>query len=215
MAERMPHMLRIDARDNRDRVLAAAKTLFADRGDEVTMREVARAAGVGPATLYRHFPTKRALMAEAFADEMRQCAAAVTDGYADADPWRGLCTAIERLTLLSIRNQGFVDAFSSTDGEQDAIAQHRASLLRMLADLARRAKSEGALREDFVIDDLVLILQAVRGMAASAPPTIAGDTRVRDTTARRFAALAIDAFRTSATHDRLPPAPRLAHAAVG
>ncbi|MCZ9342279.1 TetR/AcrR family transcriptional regulator, partial [Streptomyces sp. TRM76130] len=61
MTDRLPHTLRADALDNRDRILDAARALFATRGLDVPMREVARHARVAPATLYRRFPTKRDL----------------------------------------------------------------------------------------------------------------------------------------------------------
>src|SRR5690349_1268544 len=79
VSDRLPHMLRADALDNRERILDAARALFAAEGLDVPMGEIARRAGVGPATLYRRFPTKQTLIAEAFADEMRACHAIVDD----------------------------------------------------------------------------------------------------------------------------------------
>jgi AcrR family transcriptional regulator len=61
MTDRLPHPLRSDARDNRARILEAARAVFGEEGLDAPMREVARQSGVGPATLYRHFPTKREL----------------------------------------------------------------------------------------------------------------------------------------------------------
>ena len=58
VTDRLPHTLRSDALDNRERILDAARAVFAAEGLDVPMREIARRAGVGPATLYRHFPTK-------------------------------------------------------------------------------------------------------------------------------------------------------------
>ena len=68
MTDRLPHTLRSDARDNRERILDAARAVFAAEGLNVPMREIARRAGVGPATLYRRFPTKEMLVTEAFTD---------------------------------------------------------------------------------------------------------------------------------------------------
>ena len=62
MAQEVTHNLRADAQENRDRILDAARALFSERGLDVSMREVARCAEVGPATLYRRFPTKQALI---------------------------------------------------------------------------------------------------------------------------------------------------------
>ncbi|MEU1952061.1 TetR/AcrR family transcriptional regulator [Nocardia rhamnosiphila] len=193
MPDRLPHMLRADAQDNRDRILEVARALFAEKGIDITMREVARRAEVGPATLYRRFPAKQALIDAAFADEMRSCRQIVEDGCADADSWRGFCSVIERITVLNGRNQGFVDAFMSANPETDSFAAHRVALLSMLADLAGRAKKAGRLRRDFVIDDLVLVLLTGRGLAAVPPAR-------RETSARRFAALVVDAFHETGTN---------------
>jgi len=196
-------MLRADAQDNRDRILDAARMLFAERGLDVTMREVARRAGVGPATLYRRFPTKQELVDEAFADELRACERIVDDACADPDPWRGFRAVVEELTVLNARNRGFVDAFMSAHPRADVFVAHRAALLRKLAALGGRAKAGGSLRADYEVDDLLLVLLAGRGLAA-AP---SGD---RPATARRFAALAVDAFRTSQANTPLPRGARLA-----
>ena len=186
----MTQMLRADALDNRDRILAAARALFAERGLDVGMREVARRAEVGPATLYRRFPTKQALIDEAFDVELASCRGVVEEGCADPDPWHGLISVIERLTALGVRNRGFVDAFLSIDPGVAAFAQHRRELLAMLDGLAARAKAQGRLRADFVVDDLVLVLLAGRGLAAVPPLR-------RDAAARRFARLAVAALISS------------------
>jgi AcrR family transcriptional regulator len=203
MTDRLPQMLRADAQDNRDRVLEAARSLFSEQGFDVTMREIARRAKVGPATLYRRFPTKQMLVAEAFEGELRSCRGIVDDGCADPDPWRGFCSVIERLSVLNVRSQGFVDAFMSANPEGDTFVEHRTSLLRKLAELARRAQAAGGLRSDFVIDDLVLVLLAGRGLSSTHPSR-------REAAGRRLAALAIDAFRRTDANAVLPRAPRLA-----
>lgn len=207
MTDRLPHLLRADAQENRDRVLEAARTVFAERGINATMREIARRAEVGPATLYRRFPTKQLLIDEAFTHELQACRGIVSDGCADPDPWQGFCSVIERISVLNVRNQGFVEAFMSANPETDTFAAHRASLLRMLAELARRAQAAGELRRDFVLDDLVLILLAGRGLTAMPPDG-------REAAARRFAALAVEAFRAANANTALPPAMRLTSGVV-
>jgi AcrR family transcriptional regulator len=202
MAQRLPQRLRIDAQGNRDRVLDAARTLFSERGLDVPMRAIARRAEVGPATMYRRFPTKQALIDEAFADELTICRGIVETGCVDPDPWRGFCSVIERLIVLNVRNQGFVDAFMSANPEAAVFAGHRAALLQLLAGLAERAQRSGGLRRDFVIDDLVLILLAGRGLSSALPDA-------RESAARRFAVLAIDAFREASTNSALPLRSRL------
>lgn len=182
--------LRVDAQENRERILAAAGRLFAERGLEVGMREIARRAGVGPATLYRRFPTRQALIDEAFSVELRACRQVVEDGCAEADPWAGFSDTLRRLIALNVANRGFVDALVSTV-PSSVFAEHRHELLRLLDGLARRAQEAGMLRDDFVIGDLVLVLSAGRGLSAARRdllPAAAG----------RFADLAIDAFRAPA-----------------
>ena len=202
MAEEVTHNLRADAQENRDRIMEAARALFSERGLAASMREVARRAEVGPATLYRRFPTKQALIDEAFADELRACRQIVTDGCADADPWRGFASVIERLSVLNARNQGFVDAFMAANPQAPVFAHHRATLLRQLQGLATRAQLAGSLRHDFVIEDLVLVVLAGRGLSSIQPAA-------RTAAARRFAALALDAFRESTTNGALPRKPPL------
>ncbi|WFE54279.1 helix-turn-helix domain-containing protein [Micromonospora sp. WMMD1155] len=91
MTEQLTRNLRSDARDNRQRILEAARTTFATDGMDVPMREIARRAGVGPATLYRRFPTKEALATEAFAEQMDACHVIVDEGLADRT--RGMACA--------------------------------------------------------------------------------------------------------------------------
>ncbi|MDN5853602.1 MAG: TetR/AcrR family transcriptional regulator [Actinomycetia bacterium] len=181
--------MRADARSNRDRVLAAARDLFAERGIDVGMREIARRAEVGPATLYRRFPTKQDVIDEAFAVELRACRRAVFDGFDDPDAWHGFTSAVRRLIVLNVRNRGFVDAFTSAKPMEGPLAEHRRELLGTLGDLARRAQRSGRLRSDFVSDDLVLVLLAGRGLSAKR-------TQTRETAAHRFADLMIDALGT-------------------
>ncbi|GIG23623.1 TetR family transcriptional regulator [Cellulomonas chitinilytica] len=195
-------MLRADARDNRDRTLEAARELFAERGLGVTMRDIARKAGVGPATVYRRFPTKQHLVVEVFTEEMRACRAVVDDACADPDPWRGLRTAVEELTTLNADHRAFVEVFLSADPDLEMLTEHRADLLRDLGGLAARAQAAGALRRDFVVGDLVLVLLAARALPS-------GPSADHAVAARRLAALAIDAFRASGAHSALPRPPRL------
>lgn len=178
--------LRADAQENRDRILAAAGELFAERGLDVGMRDIARRAGVGPATLYRRFPTRQALIDEAYAIEVAACRGIVEDACADQDAWHGFSVAVRRLVVLNVRNRGFVDALVSTATPSD-VAEHRRELLGLLAGVARQAQREGALRADFDPADLLLILSAGRGLLAP--------RQEREAAARRFAELAIDGLR--------------------
>lgn len=206
MTDPLPHPLRSDALDNRARVLDAARALFSADGLDVPMREIARRAGVGPATLYRHFPTKQTLVADAFADQLHACRAIVDEGCADPDPWQGLRLVIEKICELHARDRGFTEAFLTSFPGVTDVAAGREYTLRAVAELARRAKETGHLRSDFVLDDLILVLMANKGIHAAST-----DTRVM--ASRRFAGLVIQAFEARPQHAPLPPAARLAPAA--
>jgi AcrR family transcriptional regulator len=208
MPDRLPHLpgthpLRADAEDNRERVLESARSLFSERGLDIPMRAIARHAGVGPATLYRRFPTKQDLIDAAFTDELRACRAIVDEACADPDPWRGLCSFLYDIGELNAQNQGFVEAFLSTFPTGLDFTEHRTATMRSVADLCRRAQAVGAVRPDIVSDDIVLILMAGRGITAST-------VEKRVAAARRFAALAIEAFRNSGADSILPSAVRVA-----
>ncbi|MEU5310280.1 helix-turn-helix domain-containing protein [Streptomyces sp. NPDC021562] len=205
MADRLPHTVRSDARDNRARILDAARAVFGEEGLGAPLREVARQAGVGPATLYRHFPTKQALIAETFAEQRRSCHAAVRDALAAPDPWHGFRILVERTCELHAHSRGFADAFMTAFPEAMDFAADRERTLRAVAELARRAQETGRLRPGFVVDDLILMLMAHRGLQ-DAPRA------ARLTASRRFAAYVIEAFRTTSETEApapLPPATSL------
>jgi AcrR family transcriptional regulator len=205
VTDRLPHTLRSDALDNRERILDAARAVFAADGLDVPMREIARRAGVGPATLYRRFPTKEMLVTEAFTDQMCTCEAIVDEGLADPDPWHGFRLVIEKICELHARDRGFTAAFMSTYPNAIDFAAGREYALNSIAELARRAKDAGHLRPDFVLDDLILVLMANSGIHAASPAA-------QVAASRRFAALAIQAFQASPTASPLPPVARLAPA---
>ncbi len=203
----LPHSLRSDARDNRERILAVARTTFAEQGLDVAMREIARRAEVGSATVYRHFPTKEGLVTEAFREQMTACTAVVDVGLADPDPWRGFCLVIEGVCETQARDRGFTAAFASAFPRAIDFAADRERALGKVAELARRAKAAGKLRPDFVLDDLIMVLMANSGIRTTSPTAAL-------TASRRFAALLIQGLRAEPALPPLPPPARLPPAVV-
>ena len=196
------HELRSDARDNRDRILQVARKVFAEDGIGISMREVARRAGVGPATLYRRFPTKEALVTEAFAEQMTTCSALVEEALDDPDPWHGFRTVIEEVCVMHAMDRGFTAAFISAFPKAVDFAQERTRALRALAELIQHAKDTGDLRRDFVLDDAILLIMANSGIrAASREAAVAAS--------RRFVALQLQSISTHPDGGPLPPAVRL------
>lgn len=196
------HELRSDARDNQERILEVARAAFASEGLDVPIREIARRAQVGVATVYRRFPTKEALLAAAFAERMAACLTIVEEGLAAADPWQGFRLVIERLMEVHALDRGFARALTSEFPRVFDFAEGRGRALRGLAELLSRAKEAGGLRKDVVLEDVVLALMANEGIRADSP-------QARVAASRRFAALMIQSFRADPAPVPLPPAVRL------
>lgn len=194
--------LRSDARDNREQILAVARLAFAAEGLDVPIREVARRAGVGVATVYRHFPTKEALLGEAFAERLALCSTIVAEGLAQHDPWHGFRLVVEKVMELHALDRGFARAFTSRLPEASGFAAERDRALGMLLELVRRAREAGALRPDFVLEDISLALMANEGIRAES-------TEMRVAASRRFAALILQSFQANPVPAPLPPAVRL------
>lgn len=202
MTARLPHNRRSDARDNHGRILDAARAVFVIDGLDVPVREIARRAEVGPATVYRHFPTKEMLVTEAFTEQVLAWRSAMDEGLFDPDPWRGFCLAVEKLCELQAGDFGFTAAFKSTFPHAMDFAAMRSSSLTSAAKLMRRVKDTGRLRPDVVLDDLILMIMASNGIHASTPAA-------RIAASRRFAAFVIQAFQASPVSSPLPPVPQL------
>ncbi|MEV0129366.1 helix-turn-helix domain-containing protein [Dactylosporangium sp. NPDC050688] len=199
MTDEVRRSLRADASDNRTRILAVARAAFAADGLDVSMREIARRAEVGVATVYRRFPTKEALLAEAFAEPLALCSAVVEEGLAAADPWQGFSLVIEQLMQVHAVDRGFSDRFRSAAAYLTA---DRDRTLRLLLQLVQRAQRAGALRADFVVEDVILALMANDGIRAESPAA-------RAAASRRLAALMLQSFRADPVRAPLPPPVRL------
>ena len=99
--------LRGDARRNRDRLLAAARELFAARGVDVAMADIARQAGVSNGTLYNRVPTREDLIEAVFIDRLEAIAALAGEALADDDPWHGLAGYLTAVCELQATDRGF------------------------------------------------------------------------------------------------------------
>ncbi|MER7485109.1 TetR/AcrR family transcriptional regulator [Streptomyces sp. NPDC126497] len=190
--------VRADARRNRERVLVAARAVFAEHGIDAPMATVARRAGVGVATLYRHFPTRDALMRGAFAQQMETCVRALTEALAAPDPWQGFQQLVEAVCALQREERGFpaafVAAFPDSTSEH---AQTRQRAERDFTTLVRRAQASGALRADFHPSDLAVALLAHCALVTALPDDGAAS--------RRLVAYLLQSFRADTANEPLPP----------
>jgi AcrR family transcriptional regulator len=165
--------LRADAERNRERIIEAARALFAERGIDVTMEDVAKRAGVGAATLYRRYPSRAELVAGAFEEKMWRFADGARTALNDADPWRGFCRYVRSLCAMQTSDRGFSDVLTMTFPSVVRFEAARQRAFEDFSELVRRAKEQGSLRDDFVPEDLIILLMAsagVVGATASAAP---------------------------------------------
>lgn len=191
--------LRADAERNRQRVVEAARVVFAERGLDAPLDAIAERAGVGQATLYRRFPRREDLVVACFAPKLAEYADAVEEALRSPDAWAGFCTYLERICGMQAADQGVQDVLTTTFPTARAVEAERAHAFERLTELIRRAQAQGSLRADFVPEDVVLLLLAnagvVRAMRAAAPDAW-----------RRFVGLILDGLRADCARP-LPPPP--------
>ncbi|MGK5682111.1 TetR/AcrR family transcriptional regulator [Actinoplanes sp. URMC 104] len=157
MAARAP---RADAVRNRSRVLAAAEQVFVARGTSVSTEEVARVAGVGIGTVFRHFPTKAALIDAVFRERLRRFAEEADRLVASDDPGTAIWEFLTRVAEVAAGKQAWADAFAAAD-LHDALTPAREQLPRALGVLLNRAREVGAIRPDVTVAELVALMLAV------------------------------------------------------
>jgi AcrR family transcriptional regulator len=153
-----PRPLRRDARRNRERVLSAAERVFAERGIDATLEEVAAGAGVGVGTVYRGFRSKDALLEAVFERRLEAGAELLAECARSASAWDGLCAFLRRSVGQQADDRGLHEFLYSIDGSQERFARLRARIAPPLTELVERAKAEGALRADFRATDLPLLI---------------------------------------------------------
>lgn len=205
-----PADLRADARRNRERILDAAREVFAAQGTDAPMSAVARRAGVGVATLYRRFPTRTALATAAFTEQLALCAAALDEALADPDPGHGLYALLEKVCTTQVTDRGFASVF--LDHFPDALDHdhERECAEEGLARLVQRAREAGQLRDDFDPADITLLLLANSGLAGQPRETaLAASRRLLAYLFQGFAAQTPGALPPPAAMElreiRLPP----------
>lgn len=180
--------LRGDARENRERILAAAGQAFAEDGLSVSLIEIARRAGVGNATLHRNF-TKEQLLDELYADWFARRQAIAERALADPDPWHGLVSFLEDVVTDGTRNRAVGPLFAVRTEWRDRFR----CLIRALLT---RAQESGAARRDLAVEDVTLCLLGVARTMA-----ITGESSPDQW--RRQLALVLDGMK-SQHPDRLP-----------
>ena len=171
--------LRADAKRNRERILAAAKTAFAEGGVHTSMEDLARSAGVGVGTLYRHFPTKEALVGELLTEKFHRLLEGARAALDVEDPWEAFAGTLRRNAELMAADAAVQHALMRADVAADwtHAAQARDELKSTFAITIDRGKAAGVIREDFTIDDVPMLMCGLSSTMAARSPDGAFDWR--------------------------------------
>jgi AcrR family transcriptional regulator len=149
--------LRRDAARNRQRILDAARELFAQRGLSVTLNDIAHHAGVGVGTVYRRFPDKTELIDGLFEQRIELLAELMTAALEDPDPLHGLSHFMERALELLAADRALKELVTASPRGLDRIARVRERLFPLGSRLIARAQESGQLRDDIGPTDLPVI----------------------------------------------------------
>jgi AcrR family transcriptional regulator len=160
MAERPP---RADARRNREKVLQAARDAFAVSGYGVPLDEIAARAGVGPGTVYRHFPSKEELFEAVVTARVRDLIDDAQSRSCDPDPGRAFFGFLGRIRQEAAAKRDLPEAIAIAGSLQDEL--HAA-----LDMLLRRAQQAGTVRPEITTPDIIILLKGLLRSINDAPP---------------------------------------------
>jgi AcrR family transcriptional regulator len=186
---------RADAERNRSRILAAASELFAQRGLDASMPELAERAGVGVGTLYRAFPDKDHLLGAVMAERLRWLAGEIEVAIEAADPWAAFTDVIWKGATLHVKDRAFHQCMRAAL-ELPEVREARGHTLDAFQRLIDRAQAAGAMRADVVAEDIPMLMAGV-GLSRAAGPGVQWE---------RHLAVVIDGLRAEGAHP-LPSKP--------
>ena len=176
-------MVRKDAARNRDRLISAARAVFAERGIDATLDDIAREAGVGTGTAYRHFPNKKVIAAEILADATQQIATDAEDALSVDDPWDALVAFFENTAARLAADRGLYQILAG-QGNVDDKTRIWPHIVCGITRLFDRAKEAGVIRADAEPEDAAVLFAML------------GVTFFTETW-RRYLALLLDGLRAT------------------
>ncbi len=155
--------LRADAERNRQKILTAARAVFAERGFAATLDDIAARAGVGVGTVYRRYPDKDALIDALFEERLAGVAELGRRALAHEDPWEGFVTFMTEGAALQAADRGLKQAMLSRGRARAGRA--RATIVPIVTELITRAQQTGRLRADLEVVDIPIINMMVLAIA--------------------------------------------------
>jgi AcrR family transcriptional regulator len=153
--------LRADAERNRQRILAAAAVVYAERGLDVSLDEVAAAAGVGVGTVYRRFSDKDALIDALFEDKLKAIQVLAQEALEVDDPWEGFSAFLRGMCRLHASDRGLKEAMMRDSCGHDRVRRAREAITPLAGRVLRRAQDAGVVRADVTDTDMPLLVFAV------------------------------------------------------
>ncbi|WP_326699493.1 TetR/AcrR family transcriptional regulator [Streptomyces sp. NBC_01754] len=169
--------MRADARRNHDRLLGEARASFAEHGTDASLEDIARRAGVGIGTLYRHFPTRHALMNAVFQEALAALLTRSGELAESEQPCSALVEWLGAIVTHAGEYRGLAQALMSASADRDsALTACHVPLRQAGARMLVRAQASGAVRADVSIDDLLQLTNAI-ALAAEQTP---GDPALAD-----------------------------------
>lgn len=156
---------RADQVRNRKRLVDAARAAVAQRGTAVPLTEVARRADLSPATLYRHFPDRATLLVEVFEREVGHCEDILDRAAESAEPGTAIFRALRDVAALEAAQPGVMMTLVDQPGVSDGLTSFRQQASVRLRQLVERARASGSVRDDLRLEDLYLVLVAIKAVA--------------------------------------------------
>ena len=163
--------LRSDARDNRDRVLRAARTVFAESGPKASLNEIAKRAGVGPGTLYRHFPSLQALLVTIIGRDVATLCAAGDELLTHPSPDDALKLWLKAVAVHATAMNGLVatEMAAQLGHDDTALAACHNQIIHTGTALLARAQESGSTSAHIAIRDLLVLVNALAWASQQSP----------------------------------------------
>jgi AcrR family transcriptional regulator len=161
--------MRADAKRNYDKVIAAAKEAFAETGASTSLEAIARRAGVGIGTLYRHFPTRQALLEAVYVGELKQLCDD-TEPLVGAEPWQSFDMLSHRLLgYLATKKALAHELMSYVNRECEFFQNCRADLFQVGEPILSRAQEAGVVRGDTDFGEVIQLIGGIAKIEETAP----------------------------------------------
>ena len=189
--------MRRDAELNRRRLLDAAAALFAERGLDATLNDIAHHAGVGVGTAYRRFANKAEILDALFDERLAEVTAHAEAALENHDAWDGFVDFLENSLTMQMDGRGVTVLLNNPYLDDDRVQEAQDRVAPLVEQIVERAKQQGTLRPDFEPTDAIHIqiaLSAVMDLSRETKPTLY----------RRYLTIFLDGLRTDRATTALP-----------